>query len=443
VVERLMHALGGQPRYVPDIVDTGQSKILVAHDLSPADVLQFKQHQFASFLTELGGTTSHTAVVARSLNLPSVASLHYARSLIYENDTLIVDGTQGVVIVDPDPQVLADYRLRQHQNEIDRKKLRRLRTTRAMTLDGTGVELHANIELPDDVAEAEENGASGIGLFRTEFLFMNRDTLPNEEEQFEAYRQVVQSMHGLPVTIRTYDLGSDKNIDGADRSTLQNPALGLRAIRLCLTEPRRFQIQLRAILRASHYGNTPTRPTARSTPTRSNAVLVCHALNASHHVAGGYDDGASAGGTTWSARASRWTPNASSSSASTTPARASAPPGRCTSTRHRPRLGRRLPGGDGGGLGRRAGAADERLGIDAAGAVIGGSLGGMQALAWTLRYPARLRHCIAVATAPNLSAQNIAFNEVARRAIVTDPDFHGGHFYATAWCPGAGCAWRA
>jgi phosphotransferase system enzyme I (PtsI) len=256
VVERLMHALGGQPGYVPDIVDTGQSKILVAHDLSPADVLQFKQHQFASFLTELGGTTSHTAVVARSLNLPSVASLHYARSLIYENDTLIVDGTQGVVIVGPDPQVLADYRLRQHQNEIDRKKLRRLRTTRAMTLDGTGVELHANIELPDDVAEAEENGASGIGLFRTEFLFMNRDTLPNEEEQFEAYRQVVESMHGLPVTIRTYDLGSDKNIDGADRSTLQNPALGLRAIRLCLTEPRRFQIQLRAILRASHYGKT-------------------------------------------------------------------------------------------------------------------------------------------------------------------------------------------
>ena len=254
VVERIMHALGGQPRYVPDITDTGQSKILVAHDLSPADVLQFKHHQFASFLTELGGTTSHTAVVARSLNLPSVASLHHARSLICENDTLVVDGAQGVVIVDPDSQVLADYRLRQHEIELERQKLRRLRTTRTLTLDGTAVELQANIELPDDVAEVEEAGAAGIGLFRTEFLFMNRDTLPGEEEQFEAYRKVVESMHGLPVTIRTYDLGADKNVDGAERPTLLNPALGLRAIRLCLTEPRRFQMQLRAILRASPYG---------------------------------------------------------------------------------------------------------------------------------------------------------------------------------------------
>jgi phosphotransferase system enzyme I (PtsI) len=254
VVERLMSALGGQPRYVPDIVDPEQSKILVAHDLSPADVLQFKQHQFAAFLTELGGTTSHTAVVARSLNLPSVASLHHARSLIYENDTLIVDGTQGVIIVDPDPQILADYRLRQHQIELERQKLRRLRTTRPQTIDGAAVELHANIELPDDVAEADEAGATGIGLFRTEFIFMNRDSLPNEDEQFEAYRKVVESMHGLPVTIRTYDLGADKQVDGVERPALQNPALGLRAIRLCLTEPRRFQIQLRAILRASHYG---------------------------------------------------------------------------------------------------------------------------------------------------------------------------------------------
>ncbi len=258
VVERLMLTLGGQPRYVPDITHAGQSKILVAHDLSPADVLQFKQHQFASFLIELGGATSHTAVVARSLNLPSVASLHHARSLIREDEMLIVDGSQGVVIVDPDPQVLADYRLRQHQIELERQKLRRLRSMRAVTLDGVDVELHANIELPEDVAEVDEAGANGIGLFRTEFLFMNRDSLPNEEEQFAAYRAVVEAMHGLPVTIRTYDLGSDKNVDGnadgIERPLLQNPALGLRAIRLCLTEPQRFQIQLRAILRASHYG---------------------------------------------------------------------------------------------------------------------------------------------------------------------------------------------
>jgi len=254
VVERIMHALGGQPGYIPDSTDTGQSKILVAHDLSPADVMHFKQHRVASFLTELGGTTSHTAVVARSLNLPSIASLHHARSLIRERETLIVDGTQGVVIVDPDAQVLADYRLRQHQLDLERHKLRRLRTTLPVTLDGTGVELHANIELPEDVSDADEAGATGIGLFRTEFLFMNRDTLPDEEEQFTAYRNVVESMHGLPVTIRTYDLGADKNIDGAPRPMLQNPALGLRAIRLCLIEPQRFQIQLRAILRASHYG---------------------------------------------------------------------------------------------------------------------------------------------------------------------------------------------
>jgi phosphotransferase system enzyme I (PtsI) len=254
VVERMMLALGGQPGYVPDITDSGQSKILVAHDLSPADLLHFKQHQFASFLTELGGATSHTAVVARSLNLPSVASLHHARSLIRESEMLIVDGTQGVVIVDPDPQILADYRLRQHQIELERQKLRRLRTTPSITLDGVPVDLQANIELPEDVSDVDEAGASGIGLFRTEFLFMNRDSLPNEDEQFEAYCAVVQAMDGRPVTIRTYDLGADKNIDGLERPVLQNPALGLRAIRLCLTEPQRFQIQLRAILRASHHG---------------------------------------------------------------------------------------------------------------------------------------------------------------------------------------------
>jgi phosphotransferase system enzyme I (PtsI) len=255
VVERVMRALGGHPGYVPDDAsDSGQGKILVAHDLSPADVLMFKQHQFTSLLTEMGGTTSHTAVVARSLNMPSVASLRHARSLIRDNEILIVDGTQGVVIVDPDPPLLADYRLRQHQLEIERQKLRRLRTTAASTLDGIGVDLHANIELPDDIGEVDEAGATGIGLFRTEFLFMNRDTLPNEEEQFEAYRTVVESMHGHPVTIRTYDLGADKNVDGEERPVLQNPALGLRAIRLCLTEPLRFQVQLRAILRASNYG---------------------------------------------------------------------------------------------------------------------------------------------------------------------------------------------
>lgn len=253
VVERIMKALSGQPGYPPPPVDARDSRILVAHDLSPADVVQFKPHQFASFITDLGGATSHTAVVARSLNVPCIVALHNARQLIRENELVIVDGTQGVVIVDPDARVLAEYELKRHQFDIDRQKLKRLRDTKPVTLDGVAVELHANIELPGDVALALENGAMGVGLFRTEFLFLNRDGLPGEEEQFEAYRKAVQGMEGLPVTIRTYDLGADKQLDGAAVSTA-NPALGLRAIRLSLTEPQRFLIQLRAMLRASHYG---------------------------------------------------------------------------------------------------------------------------------------------------------------------------------------------
>ncbi|MDH5534175.1 MAG: phosphoenolpyruvate--protein phosphotransferase [Betaproteobacteria bacterium] len=253
VVERVLKTLSGQPGYNPPPADAEHSLILVAHDLSPADVVQFKQHHFASFITDVGGTTSHTAVVARSLNIPSIVALHNARQLVRENELLIVDGTQGVVIIDPDPQALGEYQLRQHEFDLERKKLKRLRDTRAITPDGTQVELHANIELPEDVAIALENGATGIGLFRTEFLFLNRDGLPDEDEQFEAYRKVAHEMDGRPVTIRTYDLGADKNAREIQRITA-NPALGLRAIRLCLTEPKRFLIQLRAMLRASAHG---------------------------------------------------------------------------------------------------------------------------------------------------------------------------------------------
>ena len=254
VVERVMKVLLGQPGYapIPDQTEE-QSLILVAHDLSPADVIQFKQHQFASFVTDLGGTTSHTAIVARSLNIPSIVALHHARELVRENELLIVDGTIGMIIVDPDPQTLAEYRLRQDQWDIERQKLKRLRNTHATTLDHTAIELHANIELPDDVTDVRENGGTGIGLFRTEFLFLNRDKLPDEEEQFEAYRRVIRDMEGMPVTIRTYDLGADKQINGVEHSST-NPALGLRAIRLSLTEPQMFLVQLRAMLRASHYG---------------------------------------------------------------------------------------------------------------------------------------------------------------------------------------------
>jgi phosphoenolpyruvate-protein phosphotransferase (PTS system enzyme I) len=253
VVERVLKVLMGRPGEVLARSTPEENSILVAHDLSPADVILFKSHRFASFVTDLGGATSHTAIIARSLNIPSVVALHHARTLIRENEVLIVDGTNGVVIINPDKTVLGEYKLRQHQWELERLKLRRLRKTRTTTLDGTAIELQANIELPDDVAGAKENGADGVGLFRTEFLYLNRRDLPTEDEQFEAYRKVVQDMDGLPVTIRTFDLGADKQIDNTER-VAPNPALGLRAIRLCLAEPQMFHHQLRAILRTSHYG---------------------------------------------------------------------------------------------------------------------------------------------------------------------------------------------
>ena len=253
VVERVLKALLGHPGSVSQPAGADLSRILVAHDLSPADMMLFKQQRFAAFITDVGGATSHTAIVARSLNIPSIMALHHARQLIRENELLIVDGQQGVVIVNPDKQILAEYKLRQSQWEIEKQKLKRLKSTAATTLDGTAVELHANIELPQDIPQVKASGATGIGLFRSEFLFLNRDDLPDEEEQFAAYRKVAEDMRGLPVTIRTLDLGADKQLRFADRSG-DNPALGLRAIRLSLSEPQMFHTQLRAILRASHYG---------------------------------------------------------------------------------------------------------------------------------------------------------------------------------------------
>ena len=254
VVERVLKKLIGHPGHVPPAARHEVSMVLVAHDVSPADLIQLKPHQFSAILTDLGGATSHTAIVARGLNTPCVVGLHHARQLVREHDMLIVDGAQGVVIVNPDKQILAEYQLRQDQWELERKKLRRLKSTPANTLDGTSIELHANIEMPHDLTDVKENGATGIGLFRSEFLFLNRDNLPDEEEQFEAYRAVAAGMGGLPVTIRTFDLGADKQIKGATR-VASNPALGLRAIRLCLAEPQLFRTQLRALLRATAYGD--------------------------------------------------------------------------------------------------------------------------------------------------------------------------------------------
>lgn len=253
VVERVLKALLGHPGNVPPPIKQSGDSILVAHDLSPADIMQYKQHQFAAFLTDLGSLTSHTAIVARSLNIPSIVALHHAREMIFENDCLIVDGSQNVVIVNPDKHVLAEYHLRQSQLELEKRKLKRIKSVATTTLDGTSVELFANIELPEDIEQVKESGATGIGLFRSEFLFLNRDNLPDEDEQFEAYRDVTVKMRGLPVTIRTFDLGADKQLKNSKRVEA-NPALGLRAIRLCLVEPQLFHTQLRAILRASHFG---------------------------------------------------------------------------------------------------------------------------------------------------------------------------------------------
>jgi len=253
VVERVLKALMGTDTPPAPQLAEEQNLIVVAHDLAPADMILFKRHHFGGFVTDVGGVTSHSAILARSLGIPALAGLHHARHMIREGELVIVDGTQGVMIVDPDPLVLQEYQLRQSQLDIERQKLKRLRTTRAATLDGTAVELFANIELPQDIAQVLEAGAEGVGLFRTEFLFMNRRDLPSEDEQFEAYRDVAQAMGGRPVVLRTLDVGADKALHG-DGNIMPNPAMGLRAIRYCLAEPQMFLTQLRAILRASTYG---------------------------------------------------------------------------------------------------------------------------------------------------------------------------------------------
>ena len=260
VVERVVRVLIGRPSHsavkVPKGV-RGENLIVVAHDLSPSDVMAFKDQQFASFVTDVGGITSHTAILARGMGVPAVLGLHNARQLIRDKETIIVDGTRGVIIVDPDPRILEEYELKKSQIEIDRSKLKLLKSTRATTLDRVKIDLLANIEEPSDVAAALDSGAEGVGLFRTEFIFLGRGDMPSEDEQFEAYRTAVKAMQGRPITIRTFDLGNDKNLHSDDiigGRRRDNPALGLRSIRLSLAEPASFQAQLRAILRVSKLG---------------------------------------------------------------------------------------------------------------------------------------------------------------------------------------------
>ena len=235
--------------------------VLVAHDISPADMLQFKQSLFAGFATDVGGKTSHTALVARSMDIPAVVGTRSASQLIKQDDWVIIDGDAGVLIVDPSPIILAEYGFKQRQVELERERLNRLRHTPALTLDGQKVELLANIEMPEDTLGALKAGAVGVGLFRSEFLFMGREfkglgKLPDEQEQYLAYCAAIDGMQGLPVTIRTVDIGSDKPLERMSKpqETQLNPALGLRAIRWSLADPPMFLTQLRAILRAAAHG---------------------------------------------------------------------------------------------------------------------------------------------------------------------------------------------
>jgi phosphotransferase system enzyme I (PtsI) len=235
--------------------------VLIAHDLSPADMLQFKKSVFAGFVTDVGGRTSHTAIIARSMDIPAVVGARSASQLVRQDDWVIIDGDAGVVIVDPTPKILAEYGFKQRQGDLERGRLARLRHKPAVTLDGQRVDLLANIELPEDTVGAMKAGAVGVGLFRSEFLFMGRESqrqtrLPDEEEQYQAYKRAVEGMQGMPVTIRTIDVGADKPLDGKGSFKQEhlNPALGLRAIRWSLADPAMFLTQLRAILRAAAHG---------------------------------------------------------------------------------------------------------------------------------------------------------------------------------------------
>ncbi|HEC85023.1 MAG: phosphoenolpyruvate--protein phosphotransferase [Candidatus Parabeggiatoa sp. nov. 1] len=231
--------------------------IVLANDLSPAETVFMQHHNILAFATEYGGTTSHTAILARSLGIPAIVGLRHARPYIQPNDTVIVDGEKGVIFVAPDERSLRYYRMRQREEKRYRAALSKIKTSPTMTRDGTPVTLHVNIEFPEDMTAVKRVGGEGIGLYRTEFLFMNRQQPPEEEEHFDAYSRVIRSLKGGLVTIRTLDLGADKQfVDSRSHegSSATNPALGLRAIRLCLKDLKLFKPQLRAILRASALG---------------------------------------------------------------------------------------------------------------------------------------------------------------------------------------------
>jgi phosphoenolpyruvate-protein phosphotransferase (PTS system enzyme I) len=262
VAERVLKALNAQQKDTlsdSDLLspsDVGVDAIIVAHDIAPHDMLRFKEHAFTGFVTDLGGKTSHTAIVARSMEIPAVVGVRHASEMIRHGDWLVIDGEHGVVVVAPDEQLLSEYRLLQDKAIQATRKLLELKYSRTTTIDHVAIELLANLELPEDATQAVDLGAIGVGLFRSEFLFMDRkQALPDEEQQYQEYRRVVDLMHGLPVNIRTIDVGADKALgSGSDLSETGTSPLGLRAIRWSLTEPEIFLAQLRAILRASAHG---------------------------------------------------------------------------------------------------------------------------------------------------------------------------------------------
>ena len=258
VVERIHNNLTGSGNELNLDANLLDDTILIAHDLSPADTVHLKEQRVTAFVTDAGGPTSHTAILGRSLDIPSVIGLRNARRLISEHEWVIVDGINGVLIINPDDIVLAEYRRKLRAYKSKQRELNKLKNTAATTEDGTQIELYANIENAEDIKALHKFGADGVGLFRSEYLYLNRDTLPDEEEQYGVYADIVKKMKGKPLTIRTVDLGVDKNPrwfgqNGTPNSSL-NPALGLTGIRLCLAEPVMFRTQMRAILRAAAHG---------------------------------------------------------------------------------------------------------------------------------------------------------------------------------------------
>lgn len=259
VVDRVLRILLAAEAEHEQISGALEGRIVIANDLSPADTVLLKHNRVAAFVTNLGGPISHTAILARNLEIPAIVAVHNATRYVRDGEELIVDGKLGVLIVSPEKSIVAEYRQRQKEIVALKRELATLKQSRGVTRDGVPVGLLANIELPDDIKTVTKVAADGIGLYRTEFLFMNRPDLPDEEEQFRAYVRVVKALAGKPVTIRTLDLGADKRTDGGGAmphdNIAANPALGLRAVRLCLHDTSLFRPQLRAILRASAYGD--------------------------------------------------------------------------------------------------------------------------------------------------------------------------------------------